>query len=127
AASDVSRLHDALSDVSNLLEGGEAILAAGKEFHVGLVYSAGREGEIDALVERAKQLPELGATRAIHTDPTDALLPHLTEELVQRIGEETGLPVGLFVQGAAGTGLLNAVVATRAGASLIVTAMYPRG
>src|SRR4029079_16031735 len=125
AASDVSRLHDALNDVSNLLEAGEAILAAGKELHVGLVYSAGREGEIDALVERAKQLPELGATRVILNDPTDALLPHLTEELVQRIGQETGLPVGLFVQGAAGTGLLNAVVATRVAADLIATAIFP--
>ena len=122
---DIFRLHDPLNDVSNLLEAGEAILAAGKEFHVGLVYSAGREGEIDALVERAKQLPALGATRVILNDPTDALLPHLTEELVQRIGAETGLPVGLFVQGAAGTGLLNAVVATRVGADLIATAIYP--
>ena len=122
---DIFRLHDPLNDVSNLVEAGEAILAAGKEFHVGLVYSAGREGEIDALVERAKQIPALGATRVILNDPTDALLPHLTEELVQRIGEETGLPVGLFVQGAAGTGLLNAVVATRVGADLIATAIYP--
>ena len=122
---DVFRLHDPLNDVSNLKEAGEAIVAAGKEFHVGLVYSAGRVGEIDALVERAKQIPALGATRVIINDPTDALLPHLTEELVERIGEATGLPVGLFVQGAAGTGLLNAVVATRVGADLIATAVYP--
>src|SRR6478609_2757971 len=113
------------NDVSNLREAGEAIVAAGKEFHAGLVFSAGREGEIDALVERAKQLPELGASRVILNDQTDSLLPHLTEELVQRIGEATGLPVGLFVQGAAGTGLLNAVVATRVGADLIATAVYP--
>ena len=122
---DVFRLHDPLNDVTNLKEAGEAIVGAGKEFHVGLVYSAGRVGELDALVERAKQIPELGATRVILNDPTDALLPHLTEELVERIGETTGLPVGLFVQGAAGTGLLNAVVATRVGADLIATAVYP--
>ena len=122
---DVFRLHDPLNDVSNLREAGEAIVAAGKEFHVGLVYSAGRTGEIEALVERAKQIPALGATRVIINDPTDALLPHHTEELVKRLGEETGLPVGLFVQGAAGTGLLNAVVATRVGADLIATAVYP--
>ena len=72
---DVFRLHDPLNDVSNLLEAGEAIVAAGKEFHVGLVYSAGRVGGLDALVERAKQIPELGATRVILNDPTDALLP----------------------------------------------------
>jgi len=122
---DVFRLHDPLNDVSNLKEAGEAIVGAGKEFHIGLVYSAGRTGEIDALVERAKQIPALGATRVIINDPTDALLPHLTEELVERIGEATGLPVGLFVQGAAGTGLLNAVVANRVGADLIATAVYP--
>ena len=39
--------------------------------------------------------------------------------------ESTGLPVGLHVQGAAGTGLLNAVVATRVGADLIASAVYP--
>jgi len=122
---DMFRLHDPLNDVSNLREAGEAIVAAGKEFHAGLVYSAGREGEIDALVERSKQLPELGASRVIVNDQTDSLLPHLTEELVQRIREATGLPVGLFVQGAAGTGLLNAVVATRLGADLVATAVYP--
>ena len=61
----------------------------------------------------------------IVNDQTDSLLPHITEELVERIREATGLPVGLFVQGAAGTGLLNAVVATRVGADLIATAVYP--
>ena len=122
---DVFRLHDPLNDVSNLKEAGEAIVGAGKEFHVGLVYSAGRAGEIDALIERSKHIPALGATRVIVNDPTDALIPHLTEELIERIGEATGLPVGLFVQGAAGTGLLNAVVATRVGADLVATAVYP--
>jgi oxaloacetate decarboxylase (Na+ extruding) subunit alpha len=122
---DIFRLHDPLNDVSNLREAGEAIVAAGREFHAGLVFSAGREGEIDALVERAKQIPELGASRVIVNDQTDSLLPHITEELVRRISEVTGLPVGLFVQGAAGTGLLNAVVATRLGADLVATAVYP--
>ena len=58
--------------------------------------------------------------------PTQAtLVVDSLTELVERIGAETGLPVGLFVQGAAGTGLLNAVVATRVGADLIATAVYP--
>ena len=61
----------------------------------------------------------------IVNDPTDALLPHKTEELVERLQKATGLPVGLYVQGAAGTGLLNAVVATRVGADLVATAVYP--
>ena len=122
---DVFRLHDPLNDVSNLKAAGEAVVAAGKTFHAGLVYSRGRSGEIDLLVEQSRKIPALGATRVIINDPTDALLPHITEELVARIGEATGLPVGLFVQGAAGTGLVNAVVATRVGADLVATAIYP--
>ncbi|MDH5332924.1 MAG: hypothetical protein OEW65_03500 [Thermoleophilia bacterium] len=122
---DVFRLHDPLNDVSNLREAGEAIVGAGKRLHVGLVYSPGRTGEVDALVEQARRVPELGAARVILNDPTDALLPHLTEELITRIREATGLPVGLHVQGAAGTGLLNAVVATRVGADFVATAVYP--
>ena len=121
---DVFRLHDPLNDVSNLREAGEAIVGAGKTFHAGLVFSAGT-GAIDTLVEQAKPIPELGATLVVINDPTDALKPHLTEELVQRVAEATGLPVGLYVQGAAGTGLSNALVATRVGADLVATAVYP--
>lgn len=122
---DVFRLHDPLNDVGNLREAADAVIAAGKTFHAGLVYSRGLSGEPAALVEAAKRLPELGATRIILNDPTDALLPHLTEELVEKIREATELPVGLYVQGAAGTGLVNAIVATRVGADLIATACYP--
>jgi oxaloacetate decarboxylase (Na+ extruding) subunit alpha len=122
---DVFRLHDPLNDVSNLREAGEAIVAAGRSFHVGLVYSPGRTGEVEALVEQAKRGADLGAVRVILNDPTDALLPHKTEELVERLREATGLPVGLHVQGAAGTGLVNAIVATRVGADLVATAVYP--
>ncbi len=122
---DVFRLHDPLNDVSNLREAGEAIVGAGKAFHAGLVYSPGRPGEIDALVEQAKKLPDLGATRVLINDPAGALLPHLAQELMTRLGEASGLPVGLYAQGAGGMGLLNAVVATRVGADLVATAVYP--
>src|SRR5438067_3988328 len=57
---DVFRLHDPLNDVSNLLEAGEAIAAAGKEFDAGLVYGSGFEGEVEALAEQARKLPGLG-------------------------------------------------------------------
>jgi oxaloacetate decarboxylase alpha subunit len=122
---DMFRLHDPLNDVGNLRDAGAAIAAEGRELHVGLVYSRGRSGETDVLVDAARRIPELGASRIILSDPTDALRPHLTEELVTRIHEATGLPVGLHVQGAAGTALLNAVVATRVHADWIATAVYP--
>ncbi|HEY1316192.1 MAG TPA: acetyl-CoA carboxylase biotin carboxyl carrier protein [Gaiella sp.] len=124
---DVFRLHDPLNDVSNLREAGEAIVGAGRQLHVGLVYSPSRTGEADGLVEQAKRLGELGAARVLLNDPTGALLPHVTQELVERLAEASGLPVGLYVQAAAGTALANALVATRVGADVVATAVYPLG
>ena len=122
---EVFRLHDPLNDVSNLREAGHAITSAGGAFHAGLVYSPGRTGETDTLVEQARKLPELGATRVIVNDPTGALFPHRAQELVARIKEASGLPVGFYVQGAAGTGLAGALAAVEAGADLVATAVYP--
>ena len=122
---DVFRLHDPLNDVSNLREAGAAITSAGGAFHAGLVYSPGRTGETDTLIEGARKLPELGAARILVNDPTGALVPHKAQDLVTRIREASGLPVGFYVQGSAGIGLASALAAVDAGADLIATAVYP--
>lgn len=122
---EVFRLHDPLNDVSNLREAGAAIRNAGGVFHAGLVYSPGRTGETDTLVEQARKLPELGATRVIVNDPTGALVPHKAQELVSRIKEASELPVGFYVQGSAGVGLAAALAAVEAGVDLVATAVYP--
>ena len=122
---DVFRLHDPLNDVSNLREPGEAIVAAGKEFHAGLVYSPGDEGAIDKLVEQARELPEIKATRALVHDPSGGLEPHQAGELVGRVKEASGLPVGFYCQGAGGTALADSLEAARAGADMIACAVYP--
>jgi oxaloacetate decarboxylase (Na+ extruding) subunit alpha len=122
---DVFRLHDPLNDVSNLREPGEAIVGAGKEFHAGLVYSPGEQGGIEKLAEQAKELPEIKATRALVHDPSGGLEPHQAAELVGRVAEASGLPVGFYCQGAGGSGLADSLEAARAGADLIACAVYP--
>ena len=99
---DVFRLEDPLNDVSNLREAGEAIVAADREFDAGLIYSPGQGGETQHLVEQAKKLPELGAARVLLHDPSGALEPHRANELVTALAEGSGLPVGLYCQGAGG-------------------------
>src|SRR6266511_5968599 len=122
---DVFRLHDPLNDVSNLREAGEAITAAGREFDAGLMYSPGETGETKRLVERARMLPELGAARILLHDPAGALQAARAHELISALAEESGLPVGLYCQGAAGNGLAAALEAARAGADRIACAVYP--
>jgi oxaloacetate decarboxylase (Na+ extruding) subunit alpha len=122
---DVFRLHDPLNDVSNLREAGEAITDAEREFDAGLVYGSGHTGETEDLVEQAKKLPELGAVRILLHDPSSSLEPHRAQELVTALREASGLPVGLYCQGAAGNALASALEAVRAGADLVSCAIYP--
>ncbi len=122
---DVFRLHDPLNDVSNLREAAEAITGADREFDAGLVYSPGRTGDTDALVEQAQRLPELGAARVLLHDPSGSLTPARARELVTAVREASGLPVGLYCQGAAGNALASALEAAGAGADLIACAVFP--
>src|SRR5690348_4440524 len=122
---DVFRLHDPLNDVSNLREAADAVAKAGGEFEAGLVYSPGRTGETTALVEQARELPSLGAARVLLNDPTGSLQPHRARELVTGLRDATGLPIGIYCQGAAGNALAAALEGARAGADLIACAVYP--
>src|SRR5947207_2532841 len=122
---DVFRLHDPLNDVSNLRQAADAVATAGAEFEAGLVYSPGRTGETDPLMEQARELPSLGAARILLHDPTGSLQPHRARELVTGLREATGLPVGIYCQGSAGNALAAALEAARAGAELIACAVYP--
>lgn len=122
---DVFRLHDPLNDVSNLREAAKAITAAGREFDAGLVYSPARADDADWLVDKARELPELGAARILIHDPSGSLSPHRAADLVGAVREASGLPVGLYSQGAGGTALAAAIEAARAGADLVACAVYP--
>jgi len=122
---EVFRLNDPLNDVSNLSEAAEAIADAGAELEAGLVYSSGPTGETEPLVAQARKLPDLGAARVLLHDPTGSLQPHRAHELVTRLHEASGLPVGVYSQGSGGNALAAALEAARAGADLIATAIYP--
>src|SRR5438067_8481235 len=119
---DVFRLHDPLNDADNLREAAEAIVAAGREFDAGLLYGSNRR---EALAEAARRLPEMGAARVLLHDPAGLLQPHRAGELVAELRELSGVPVGLYCQGAGGNALAAAIEAARAGAELIACAAYP--
>ncbi|HEV3408049.1 MAG TPA: hypothetical protein VG079_05115, partial [Gaiellaceae bacterium] len=121
----VFRLHDPLNDLGNLREAADAIHAADKELAVGLVHSPGPSGWTDVLLERAHQVRELGASRVLIHDPAGSLHPGQARALVERVGEASGVPVGLHTQGAAGAALAASLEAARAGAAVVACAIYP--
>ena len=122
---DIFRLDDPLNDVDNLRVAAEAVLAAGKELEGGLVYSPGRAGDTELLVEQARKLPAIGAARVVLHDPTGSLPPNRAHELVEKLKAESGLPVAVYCQGAGGNALASSIEAARAGAEFIACSIYP--
>jgi len=119
---DVFRLNDPLNDVDNLRSAAEAIHEAGCEFDCGLVYGSQQH---DALLAAAARLPELGAARVVLHDAAGLLQPHRAGVLVKELREASGLPVGIYCQGAGGNALAATLEGARAGADLMACAVYP--
>ncbi|HEU4449702.1 MAG TPA: acetyl-CoA carboxylase biotin carboxyl carrier protein [Gaiellaceae bacterium] len=122
---DVFRIHDPLNDLTNLRDAADAIREAGKELSIGLVHNPGPAGDTELLLERAHGLADLGAARVLIHDPASSLDPAKARSLVERVGEASGLPVGLHCQGAGGVALAAAIEAVRAGAAYVACALYP--
>ena len=122
---DVFRLHDPLNDVANLRDAADAVASAGKELEIGLVHSPGPGGETETLLRRAHEVSGFGAARVLIHDTAGSLDPGRSAELVERVREASGLPVGVYAQGAGGSALASAIEAARAGADVIACAIYP--
>jgi oxaloacetate decarboxylase alpha subunit len=122
---DVFRINDPLNDLSNLKTAVAAVIAAEKEVVVGLVHNPGPEGESAELAERARVASELGAAKIIVGDPAGSLDAAHARALVEEVRDASGLPVGLYCQGAAGRALAAALEGARGGATPIACAIYP--
>jgi oxaloacetate decarboxylase alpha subunit len=119
---DVFRLNDPLNDVDNLRHAAEAIHEAGCEFDCGLIYGSQQH---DALLSAAAKVPDLGAARVVLHDAAGLLQPHRASVLVKELREASGLPVGIYCQGAGGNALAATLEGARAGADLMACAVYP--
>src|SRR5262249_2248866 len=119
---DVFRLNDPLNDVDNLRVAADAIHEAGCEFDCGLVYGSQQHA---ALLSAAARLPGLGAAGLVLHDAAGLLQPHRASVLVRELREASGLPVGIYCQGAGGNALAATLEGARAGADLMACAIYP--
>ncbi|MFN8186755.1 MAG: acetyl-CoA carboxylase biotin carboxyl carrier protein [Gaiellales bacterium] len=122
---DVFRIHDPLNDMSSLTDAAAAVRETGKSLVIGLAHNPGPTGEDEGLVDGAREAVSLGATRIIVDDPAGSLDAAHARALVERVREATGLPVGLYCQGAGGRALAAALEAARGGGSPIGCAIYP--
>ena len=121
---DIFRLHDPMNDVENLAPAAAAVREAGGRLYAGLAFS-GKMSNLERVVEKARRLAEIGADHVLLHDPAGALDPGTCGQVVTRLSEASGVPVGLYCQGTGGNALAMAVEAARAGAEPIAAAAYP--
>ena len=121
---DIFRLHDPMNDVENLAPAAAAVRESGGRLHAGLAFS-GKMSNLERVVEKARRLAEIGADHVLLHDPAGALDPGTCGQVVARLSEASGVPVGLYCQGTGGNALAMAVEASRAGAEPIAAAAYP--
>ena len=123
---DVFRLHDPLNDVSNLREAAEAIVAAERDFEAGLVYSPGRTGEIETLIEQARSCCRSSAPRACSSTTRRARCSRTAPASSStRLPRRAGCRSASTARARAATRSRSALEAARAGADLIACAVYP--
>ena len=121
----VFRVFDALNDIRNVIDSAEAVKACGGWFEPAISYTVSPVHTLDAYIEYAQQLKELGADSIAIKDMAGMLTPYRTERLVSVLNAEVGLPVHLHCHYVGGMAPTNILKAAEAGVAVADTASAP--
>lgn len=121
----VFRVFDALNDIRNVIDSAEAVKACGGWFEPAISYTVSPVHTLDAYIEYAQQLKDLGAESIAIKDMAGMLTPYRTERLVSVLNAEVGLPVHLHCHYVGGMAPTNILKAAEAGVAVADTASAP--
>lgn len=122
---EVFRVFDALNDIRNIVDCAEAVKATGAHFEPAISYTVSPVHTMDAYIDYALALKELGADTIAVKDMAGLLTPYRTERLTRALKEATGLPVHLHCHYVGGMAPANFIKGAEAGAAIIDTASAP--
>lgn len=119
----VFRVFDALNDIRNVQASAEAIKDCGGHFEGAISYTISPVHTIDAYLEYAQELKELGADTICIKDMAGMLTPFRAEKMVSALEQEIGLPIHMHCHYIGGMAPMNYLKGVEAGASIIDTAV----
>ncbi|MBR2835019.1 MAG: acetyl-CoA carboxylase biotin carboxyl carrier protein [Coriobacteriales bacterium] len=122
---DVFRVFDALNDIRNVKDCAKAIKACGAHFEPAISYTVSPVHTLDAYVDYAVALKELGADSICVKDMAGLLTPYRTDRLTRALREATDLPIHLHCHYVGGMAPANYIKGTEAGAEIVDTASAP--
>jgi len=122
---DIIRIFDALNDFRNIETAIDACKKEGGHAQATICYTTSPVHTIDAFVEDARRLKNMGADSICIKDMAGILLPYTAFDLVKKIKEQVDLPIELHTHYTAGTGSMTYLKAIEAGADIVDTPLSP--
>ena len=120
---DVFRIFDALNDVRNMRKAAEFVKREGALAEMSICYTISPVHNVDAFVEMAHVLEDMGADTICIKDMAGLLSPYVAHELVGRLKSETNLPIHLHTHYTSGMAMATVLKAVEAGVDIVDTAI----
>ena len=120
---DVFRVFDAMNDPRNLQTALQAVKKQGKHAQATLSYTTSPVHTLDAWVDLAKRIEDMGADSIAIKDMAGVLTPYAAFELVSRLKGQTDLEVQLHAHATAGLSDMTILKAVEAGIDRVDTAI----
>jgi oxaloacetate decarboxylase alpha subunit len=120
---DVFRIFDALNDVRNMRRAIECVKREGAHAQGAICYTISPVHNVDAFVEMAHVLEDMGCDTVCIKDMAGLLSPYVASELVSRLKAEIGVPIQLHTHYTSGMATAAVLKAVEAGVDIVDTAI----
>jgi oxaloacetate decarboxylase alpha subunit len=120
---DVFRVFDALNDVRNMRRAMEVVNREGAHAQGTICYTISPVHNVDAFVEMAHVLEDMGADTICVKDMAGLLSPYVAYELVGRLKTEIRIPIQLHTHYTSGMAMAAVLKAIEAGVDIVDTAI----
>jgi pyruvate/oxaloacetate carboxyltransferase len=122
---DIFRAFDALDDIRNLKTVIETVKKIGKLAEGTVCYTISPVHTVDLILEKARQLEDLGIDFFCLKDMAGLLAPFTAYEIVRRLKESLSVPIHLHTHDTCGMGAMTCLKAVEAGVDIIDTVLSP--
>ena len=120
---DVFRIFDALNDIRNMKKAMEFVKREGAVAEMSLCYTISPVHNVDAFVEMARVMEDMGADTICIKDMAGLLSPYVAYELVGRLKTEVKVPIHLHTHYTSGMAMAAVLKAIEAGVDIVDTAI----
>jgi len=122
---DIFRPFDALDDVRNLKAVIETVKRIGKIAEGTVCYTISPVHTIDLIVEKARQLEDLGIDYFCLKDMAGLLAPYTASKIIRRLKKSLSVPIHIHTHDTSGMGAMTYLKAIEAGVDIIDTVLSP--